>query len=101
MEILDKCNLIYVPMTEEENSINKMQLLLHENTLHREYSGMMKRMRIISNKVTGMGGSSVLQNSGILNQIPMTAAIPSVRPCAVLRICLHQQRLCETVLHQS
>jgi len=64
-------------MTEDENSINKMQLLLHENTLHREYSGMMKRMRIISNKVTGMGGSSVLQNSGILNQIPMTAAIPS------------------------
>lgn len=74
-EILNKCNRIYVPVTEEESSVNKMQLLLHENTLHREYSGMMKKMRIISNKVTGMSGSPVLQSSGILNQIPMTAAI--------------------------
>ena len=74
-EILRNCDLIFVPLVQDDFSIYRMEILLREDSLHGEYSSLIKRMRLVLNKADASGVGTALQNSGILNRLPLTAAV--------------------------
>ena len=74
-EILRNCDLIFVPLVQDDFSIYRMEILLREDSLHGEYNSLIKRMRLVLNKADASGVGPALQNSGILNRLPLTAAV--------------------------
>ena len=75
VNILSNCDRIFVPVVQDEFSVNRIKALLYEDTMHGEYSSILKKMRLLVNKADSSGLAPILQNSGILNQIPLTAVI--------------------------
>lgn len=73
--LMENCDLVFAPIVSDEFSINRIKTLLHENTLHQEYSSFIKKLRLVLNKADISGASPALTASGILEQCPLMAVI--------------------------
>lgn len=75
VQLLENCDVIFVPLVEDEFSVNRVRTMFHEDALHQRYHSIYKKMKMIVNKADVSGIKPIIQNSGILNYCPLAGVI--------------------------
>lgn len=74
-ELLRQCDLIFVPVTVNAFGIRRLELLFHEDELHQEYHDVLKKMKLVFNKMDAAAAAMLQQRHEILKKLPVNSVI--------------------------
>lgn len=96
--VLEAADIIFAPIRPEMSSIAKMQRLLQESNMHDMYDKIIAKMNLIVNRADMTGFGPEIQNSGLLNRLPLIAVIAESQIFANTGVLLRQGKALSQIM---